>query len=130
MRDLTREIEHPVALIVGSYTSTDKFQAIDTHTAVLFDEGKPLGGLVAVTGLAGDPLAEKYARWFASSPRLIQAMYFLGGGSTYLDSYNRLCFCLGCVDVPTNHSSSCDMAWEAFQLAVPNWEELKQHPEP
>ncbi|MBE2222785.1 MAG: hypothetical protein IAF02_14665 [Anaerolineae bacterium] len=121
IKDSTRQIENPAALTIGFYLPTDAFRAIPEHTAVMFDGGLNPNGLVAVTGQAGDPIALKYAQWFAASPKLIQAIYFLGGGIAYLQKYNRLCFCDCGEGRNAEHADACQMTWDAFQLAIPSW---------
>lgn len=62
-------------LAVGEYETTEGFRRHALHTAVCFaDEGPEAGGLVAVTGPAGDEESGQYARLFAAAPDLLEAL--------------------------------------------------------
>lgn len=66
--------DRPLAPAV--YDTTDSFREIEQHVAVCWPDDMTL---VAVTGRAGDPMAEKYADLFAASPRTLAALEALAG---------------------------------------------------
>lgn len=51
----------------GEYKPTENFRGIYEHAAVCFEDG----GLVAVTGKAGDRESELYAALFADAPSML-----------------------------------------------------------
>lgn len=55
----------------------------------------------------------------AASREMLKALFHLGGGDEYIEQCGRLCFCMNigrsCQDL--NHSTACNEAWEAYQLA-------------
>lgn len=54
-------------LFHGEYVATDYFRSIEKHTSVCFEDG----GLVAVTGKAGDRESQLYAALFADAPAML-----------------------------------------------------------
>lgn len=58
------------------------------------------------------------ATLIAASPDMAAALYFLGGGSTYLEMHGRLCFCsaMGKPD-DAAHATACLHAYKAWQKA-------------
>lgn len=80
---------------------------------------------VYIQSTASSLIATVHDQWeapmIAQSLSLARAVYFLGGGRTWLEMHGRLCFCRAFyVKKPKwlcQHTTACDDLWRAFQLA-------------
>lgn len=101
----------PALYLVGANTADE-----DANVEPIIDDGSAYGEYGAHIKSADEP----NARMIAAVPELLEAVFCLGGGSTYIEQSGRLCFCPNYgKDIESDkHTTSCNDTWDAYLKAT------------